>query len=70
VSYPLDNEQQEAIDWFGDRFGEHVPVWIVRTRAAIKRAVKNGGSIFAADAEDTDMVDVYTEIATEIEANE
>ena len=66
VSYPLDNEQKEAIEWFENRFGEHVPVWIVRTRAAIKRAVKQQGSIFAADAEETDMADVYDAIAAEV----
>ena len=66
VSYPLDNEQKEAIEWFENRFGEHVPVWIVRTRAAIKRAVKQQGSIFAADAEETDMADVYDDIAAEV----
>jgi chromosome partitioning protein len=67
VSYPLDNEQKENIEWFRDRFGEHVPVWVVRTRAAIKRAVKDGGSVFAESAESTDMEDVYAEIAAEID---
>ncbi|MFB6201126.1 MAG: ParA family protein [Halorhabdus sp.] len=67
VSYPLDNEQQANIEWFRDRFEEHVPVWIVRSRAAIKRAVKAGGSVFGADAEDTDMREVYAEIAEEID---
>jgi chromosome partitioning protein len=66
VSYPLDNEQQAAIDWFNDRFEGRVPVWIVRTRAAIKRAVKNQGSVFAEDAEETDMDDVFAEIAAEV----
>jgi chromosome partitioning protein len=66
VSYPLDNEQQAAIDWFRDRFDGHVPVWIVRTRAAIKRAVKAGGSVFAPDAESVDMTDVYANIAAEV----
>jgi chromosome partitioning protein len=66
VSYPLDNEQEAAIDWFRDRFEGHVPVWIVRNRAAIKRAIKNEGSIFGPDAEETDMLDVYTDIASEV----
>lgn len=66
VSYPLDNEQEEAIEWFNERFEGHVPVWIVRTRAAIKRAIKAGGSIFAEDAEDTDMTDIYQQIAEEV----
>ena len=66
VSYPLDNEQKAAIDWFNERFEGHVPVWIVRNRAAIKRAVKANGSVFAEGAEETDMVDVYGQIGTEV----
>jgi chromosome partitioning protein len=63
VDYPLDNEQEENIEWFQERFAEHVPLWIIRHRVAIERAVKNDGSIFAEDAEDTDMRGVYEEIA-------
>lgn len=66
VAYPLDNEQKEAIDWFDERFEGRVPVWIVRSRAAIKRAVKANGSVFADDAEETDMRDVYAQIAGEV----
>lgn len=66
VSYPLDGEQQAAIDWFEDRFEGRVPVWVVRSRVAIKRAVQNHRSVFAADAEETDMADVYAEIAAEV----
>jgi len=66
VSYPLDNEQKAAIDWFNRRFEGHVPVWIVRTRAAIKRTMKKSSSVFSNDAEETDMVDVYAEIAQEV----
>jgi chromosome partitioning protein len=65
VDYPLDNEQQAAIEWFEDRFESHIPVWIIRNRAAIKRAMQNTHSVFAAEAEDTDMTEVFTEIATE-----
>lgn len=66
VSYPLDNEQEEAIGWYNERFEGRVPVWIVRTRAAIKRAVKAQGSVFAEGAEETDMEDVYAQIAAEV----
>jgi chromosome partitioning protein len=66
VGYPLDNEQKAAIEWFEERFEGHVPVWIVRNRAAIKRAIKANGSIFAEDVEDTDMRGVYEEIAAEV----
>jgi chromosome partitioning protein len=70
VAYPLDNEQEDAIAWFRDRFEEHVPVEIVRNRVAIKRAVQNGMSIFAEEAEDTDMTDIYGQMAQEVTANE
>lgn len=66
VSYPLDNEQQSAIEWFEKRFEGHVPVWIIRNRAAIKRTMQNTHSVFAAEAEETDMTDVFAEIAAEV----
>lgn len=66
VSYPLDNEQKAAIEWFENRFENHVPVWIIRNRAAIKRAMQNTHSVFAEEAEETDMVEQFAEIATEV----
>ena len=66
VSYPLDNEQRAAIEWFEDRFEDHIPVWIIRNRAAIKRAMQDGYSVFAEAAESTDMTDVFDEIAAEV----
>jgi len=66
VSYPLDNEQKAAIEWFEDRFEDHIPVWIIRNRAAIKRAMQDGYSVFAEAAESTDMTDVFDEIAAEV----
>jgi chromosome partitioning protein len=66
VSFPLDNEQKASIEWFESRFEGHVPVWVVRNRAAIKRSIQAGGSIFGSDAEETDMRGVYEEIAEEI----
>lgn len=66
VAFPLDNEQKAAIEWFEDRFKDHVPVWTVRSRAAIKRAVKANGSIFGDAAEETDMAAVYADIAAEV----
>jgi chromosome partitioning protein len=67
VSYPLDGEQEAAIDWFKDRFENHVPVWIVRNRVAIKRAAQNAHSIFAPEAEESDMTEVYAEIAEAVD---
>ena len=66
VSYPLDNEQKAAIEWFEERFEAHVPVWIIRNRAAIKRAMQNTHSVFAEEAEETDMTEVFAEIAAEV----
>jgi chromosome partitioning protein len=66
VGYPLDNEQQAAIEWFEDRFESHIPVWIIRNRAAIKRAMQNTHSVFADEAEDTDMTNIFAKIATEV----
>lgn len=66
VSYPLDNEQKAAIEWFEDQFEERAPLWEIRNRAAIKRAVKDGSSVFAETAEGTDMADVYSQIAQEV----
>jgi len=68
VSFPLDNEQQASIEWFESRFEGHVPVWVVRKRAAITRSIQAGGSIFGPEAEETDMSEVYGEIA-EVVAN-
>ena len=66
VDYPLDNEQKAAIEWFEDRFESHVPVSIIRNRAAIKRAMQNTHSVFAEEAESTDMTEIFNDIATEV----
>lgn len=54
VDYPLDNEQEGMLEWFGDTFEGRMPVFIIRNRAAIKRAYNQGRSIFAHD-EDCDQ---------------
>ena len=51
VDYPLDNEQREMLEWFDERFGDYIPIFEIRTRAAIKRAWNAGHSIFAHDEE-------------------
>ncbi len=51
VDYPLDNEQSEMLEWFEERFGEYIPIFEIRNRAAIKRAWNTGHSIFAHDEE-------------------
>lgn len=67
INYPLDNPQRNAIDWFEDTFDGRCPVFKIRKRAAIKRALNNSGSLFADGAEDCDMRSVYEEIVTKLE---
>lgn len=68
VNYPLDNSQKEMIQWFEDSFEGRCPLFEIRHRAAIKRSLNAGGSIFGPDAEETDMRDAYEQIAAELEA--
>ncbi|WP_049915406.1 ParA family protein [Haloferax mucosum] len=67
VHYPLDNEQKRMLEWYEERFEGRVPVWVVRHRAAIERTVNSHCSIFGAEAEGTDMTDVYAAIAAEVD---
>ena len=67
VNYPLDNSQKEMIQWFEESFEGRCPLFEIRHRAAIKRSLNAGGSIFGENAEDTDMRDAYEEIAAELE---
>jgi chromosome partitioning protein len=67
VNYPLDNEQHSAIEWFTETFEGRCPIFEIRHRAAIKRSLNAGGSIYGDDAEETDMSDVYEKIADHLE---
>jgi chromosome partitioning protein len=67
VHYPLDNDQKENIDFFYDTFDGRCPVHMIRHRAAIKRSLNNGGSIFGESAEETDMKTNYLELAETLE---
>lgn len=67
VHYPLDNEQKRVRRWVDHNFGDQCPVYEVRNRAAIQRSLRDGGSIFGDQAEDTDMMVVYARIADQIE---
>lgn len=66
VNYPLDNEQKRAIKWVRENFEGHCAIYTVRHRAAIKRALRDGESIFGPNAERSDMEEVYREIAEKI----
>ena len=67
VDYPLDGEQRRMIEWFTDTFEGRCPVYEIRNRAAIKRSLRAGGSIFGEDAEETDMMAGYEQIAAGLE---
>lgn len=62
IDYPLDNEQEAMLEWFDDNFGEYIPVFEFRNRAAVKRAFNAGVSIFGAD-EECDQEDELLRIA-------
>lgn len=67
VEYPLDNEQKRMLEWFNTQFGDLLPVFEIRDRAVIRRALReSNGSIFAHD-EECDMESVFLEIASELE---
>ncbi|MFC6723790.1 ParA family protein [Halobium palmae] len=51
VDYPLDGEQKGMLEWFDDTFADRIPVFELRSRAAIKRAFNDGVSVFAHDEE-------------------
>jgi chromosome partitioning protein len=70
VNYPLDNDQKENIQFFHDTFNGRCPVHEIRHRAAIKRSMSSGGSVFGADAEDTDQKEAFLEIADTLEQTE
>jgi chromosome partitioning protein len=65
VGYPLDNEQEDMIEWIQDTFDGRCPVFEIRSRAAIARATKNGSSILAFD-EESGMEDEYRAVAAEV----
>ncbi len=67
VDYPLDGEQKAMLEWFDNNFAEYIPVFEVRSRAAIKRAWNNGGSIFGFD-EECDMEDELGQLAAHFES--
>ena len=69
IDYPLDGEQKAMLEWFSENFGGHIPVFELRSRAAIKRAANAGTSIFTHD-EDCDQQDELLRIAEHIEGLE
>ena len=66
VNYPLDNKQKEMIEYFQETFEGRCPVHQIRHRAAIKRSLSAGGSIFGKNAEETDMTENYLALADDL----
>jgi chromosome partitioning protein len=58
-------QANEMIDWIDSAFDE-TPVWEVRERAAIQRALANGASVFVAEP-DCDQIEVFEQIAANLD---
>lgn len=67
VHYPLDNDQEEMIQYFRETFEGRAPIHEIRNRAAIKRSLGKAGSVFGSDAEETDMTENYLALAENLE---
>lgn len=61
-----DGVSEEMLEWFEQVFGESVPIYEVRKRVALQRAMMNGRSILTHD-EDCDMEAVFKDIAGNLE---
>ncbi|MFB6298059.1 MAG: ParA family protein [Salinirussus sp.] len=58
-------QAQTMIEWIEDAFDD-APVWRVRERAAIQRALANGASLFAGES-GCDQCEVFTRIAASLD---
>lgn len=58
-------QANEMIDWIENAFDD-TPVWQVRERAAIQRALSNGASIFV-EEQDCDQLAVFEQIAKNLD---
>lgn len=58
-------QAQDMIEWIENAFDD-TPVWQVRERAAMQRALANGGSLFTEEP-DCDQIPVFEEIATDLD---
>jgi chromosome partitioning protein len=62
IDYPLDGEQEAMLEWYDNSFGNYIPVYEFRSRAAVKRAFNNGTSVFAYE-EECDQEPALLEVA-------
>ncbi|MFB6161695.1 MAG: ParA family protein [Haloferacaceae archaeon] len=58
-------QAREMIDWIENAFDD-TPVWRVRDRASVQRALASGGSLFR-EAPDSDQVPVFESIAERLD---
>jgi len=58
-----DNEAEEMLEWFETTFGEVVPVYEIRSRVALQRAMSQSNASIFHHEETADMEDVYLNIA-------
>ena len=61
-----DNEAKGMLAWFEQTFGEFVPVFEVRSRVALQRAMSKAHASIFEHEEDCDMSAVYLEVADHI----
>lgn len=59
------NQAQDMVDWINNAFDD-VPVWEVRERADVQKALESGESLVAF-APEADMADVFREIAVDLD---
>ncbi|QLG64286.1 ParA family protein [Halorarum salinum] len=59
------NQATEMVDWINEAF-DGVPVWEVRERAAVQKALENGSSLLEYDPE-CDMCEVFLDVAADLE---
>ncbi|ERG88990.1 MAG: hypothetical protein J07HX5_01140 [halophilic archaeon J07HX5] len=58
----VDGEADRMIEWFEESFGDTMPLWRVRNRVTIKRALAHNASVFG-HSEQTDMAARFSAIA-------
>ena len=58
-------QANEMVDWIDNAF-DGTPVWEIRERAAIQRALANGASVFVAEP-DCDQIDVLEAMAADLD---
>lgn len=67
VNHPIDAEQREMIHWFARIFRGRCPVYEIRNRVDIKRALQNKGSVFGDESPECDQKWIYDKIAANLE---